>query len=72
MTVETLLQEIRTLTPADRQRILQEIISMQRGVISVSETPEHSILEFGGVGAEIWSGIDAQEYVNKLREEWDE
>jgi excisionase family DNA binding protein len=30
-----------------------------------------SLLEFEGVGAEIWGGVDAQEYVNELRKEWD-
>jgi hypothetical protein len=34
--------------------------------------PGHrSLLEFEGLGAEIWKGIDAQEYVNELRKEWD-
>jgi len=73
MSVETLLEEIRTLSPTDRQRLLQEIISMQGGLISASETPKtRSILEFEGVGAEMWDGVDAQEYVNQLRDEWDE
>jgi hypothetical protein len=31
-----------------------------------------SILELAGLGKEIWEGVDAQEYVNKLRDEWDE
>jgi hypothetical protein len=56
----------------DRQRLMQELVQMQQGLISVSETPMHNILEFEGVGAEIWDGIDAQEYVNQLRDEWDE
>ena len=30
-----------------------------------------SILDLEGVGAELWQGIDAQEYVNQLRAEWD-
>jgi hypothetical protein len=33
--------------------------------------PLHSILELEGLGAELWEGIDAQEYVNELRREWD-
>ena len=31
----------------------------------------HSLLELEGLGAEIWKGIDAQEYVRKEREAWD-
>ena len=30
----------------------------------------HSIMELRGLGAEIWKGIDAQEWVNQLRREW--
>ena len=29
-----------------------------------------SILDLEGMGQEIWEGIDAQEYVNQLRREW--
>lgn len=32
----------------------------------------HSILELHGLGKEIWQGVDTREYVNKLRDEWDE
>jgi len=31
-----------------------------------------SILELHGLGEEIWHGVDASEYVRKLRDEWDE
>lgn len=27
--------------------------------------------DFYGLGKEIWAGIDAQEYVNQLRDEWE-
>jgi len=30
----------------------------------------HSLLELEGLGAELWQGRDAQEYVNELRDEW--
>ncbi|MBI3271455.1 MAG: hypothetical protein HYZ53_20865 [Planctomycetes bacterium] len=30
-----------------------------------------SILELRGLGKEVWAGIDATEYVDKLRDEWD-
>ena len=31
----------------------------------------HSLFELEGLGAEIWKGIDAQEYVDNLRDEWE-
>ncbi|MGI8640564.1 MAG: hypothetical protein ACR2MG_11555 [Pyrinomonadaceae bacterium] len=35
------------------------------------EKPKRSIMELHGLGAEIWEGIDAQKYVNELRNEWE-
>jgi hypothetical protein len=34
----------------------------------MDEPPRHDILELEGLGAEIWEDVDAQEYVNALRE----
>lgn len=50
-----------------------------KNLLEAEETkgrPMHSIMELHGLGAEIWkdkdgSLIDAQEYVNELRSEWD-
>jgi len=36
------------------------------------ENRRHSILELHGLGKDIWQGIDPNEYVRTLREEWDE
>ena len=32
----------------------------------------HSILELHGLGKEIWQGVNPKEYVNKLRDEWED
>jgi hypothetical protein len=49
---------------------LVELIA--RDLAAASEAPrQRSLLELEGLGAEIWQGIDAQEYVNELRKEWD-
>ena len=47
--------------------LLFQIVSAASG----EEKPKRSIMELHGLGAEIWEGVDAQEYVNGLREEWD-
>ena len=36
----------------------------------IADKSARSILELHGLGKEIWQGIDAQEYVNNLRNEW--
>lgn len=42
--------------------------------LQVAEQPTHSIhsiMEPHGLGKEIWEGIDAQEYMHCLRDEWE-
>ena len=33
--------------------------------------PRRSITELHGLGKEIWEGVDAQTYVDQLRDEWE-
>ena len=72
MTVEQLYeQQIKPLPAAERLRLVV-MIAHDLATTTISETPrQRSLLELEGLGAEIWGGIDAQEYVNELRQEWD-
>ena len=60
--------------PAEQRLELLALVAQRL----VAETPPaeaarpHSILELDGLGREIWEGVDAQEYVNALRAEWDD
>lgn len=59
---------IQLLSPEDRTRLIQE---MSLTGVSHSESGEPaSILEFCGLGQEIWDGIDAQQYVSRERSSW--
>ena len=63
-------QKIKTL-PQEEQIILLKLIA--DGLVArltIAEEKKHSVLEFEGAGAHNPIGIDAQEYVNQLREEW--
>ena len=66
------LQHIRELPLAERMQLLA-LIAQDLAIESdrVVEQPKHDIMELHGLGKEIWEGIDAQEYVNELRDEWD-
>jgi hypothetical protein len=58
------------LLPATERLRLVELIA--RDLATASETPrQRSVLELEGLGTDLWEGIDAQEYVNELRQEWD-
>ncbi len=35
------------------------------------EKRRRRITELQGLGREIWEGVDAREYINELRDEWD-
>jgi hypothetical protein len=58
--------------PQSEQLKLVELIARDMAQSSRAvKRPKRSIMELHGLGAEIWEGIDAQEYVNKLRDEWE-
>ncbi len=62
--------EIRKLPPDERLRLV-ELITRDLADAELGTRPRRSILELRGLGAEIWRGIDAQDYVSELRDEWD-
>jgi hypothetical protein len=36
------------------------------------DRPRYHLRDLRGIGKGLWEGVDAQEYVNRLRDEWDE
>jgi hypothetical protein len=72
MTAEQVYEQQIKLLPATERLRLVEIIARDLVITTVTEAPhQRSLLELEGLGAEIWEGVDAQEYVNELRKEWD-
>jgi hypothetical protein len=73
MSVEELYEKyIKPLPTPERLKLIamtSEDLALQ------SEAPEatlkRNIMDLHGLGAEIWAGRDAQDYVNDLRDEWD-
>jgi hypothetical protein len=72
MTLDDIVQEVRALSVEDRKRLIGLIVD----TLTESEAPpapkKRSILEFEGLGAEIWKDIDTDAYLNELRDEWDQ
>ena len=60
--------ELRDLPILHQRKILDIVRLMKKGSGSTFE--KHDIMELKGCGKEIWKGVDAQQYINKLREEW--
>jgi hypothetical protein len=73
MTVEELYDRyVKRLPPSERLRLITMTAQdLAQQTDTTEGHTERSLLELEGLGAEIWKGIDAQDYVNRLREEWD-
>jgi hypothetical protein len=63
------LEAVEALPNEDRLRLIEEV-RLHTQADTTSKEPV-SIMDLRGLGAEIWQGIDAQEYVNAERASWD-
>ena len=66
---EDYVKGIKELKP-EEQLNLVEIISAQLKKSLAEKKIKHNIMELEGLGADLWKGIDAQEYVRKARDSW--
>ena len=70
MTLQDILHKAQALTAEERRELIKMLVDTL-GNPETNERQQHSLMELAGLGAEIWHGVDAQEYVDKLRSEWD-
>jgi hypothetical protein len=71
MTLDAIVKEIRTLPIEERKRLINLIVDSLTESLPAEKPRKRSLRELRGLGKEIWAGIDAQEYVNRERDEWD-
>ena len=71
MTIAEILQQAKTLSIHDRKELVQLLVDTLKSP-ETAPRRQRRLSELRGLGKEIWEGIDAQEYVNQLRSEWDE
>lgn len=63
------LNQIQQLTPDEQLQLIGELATiLQR---NITTKPLHSVMEFKGLGKEIWQGVDVQKYINQERDLWD-
>ena len=60
-----LINKVKSLSQNERIKLVKIIMD-----IEVTPKEKHDLTELAGLGAEIWKDVDAQEYVNKEREDW--
>ena len=62
-----ILEEIRSLSVQQQKKILEVVRLLKTGIYPPSK---YDITELKGCGKKLWEGINAQEYVDKIRKEW--
>jgi hypothetical protein len=65
---EDILKRAQAELTRQQQQQLAEVLAQHAGR---KNGGHHSILDLEGLGAQIWKGIDPDEYVAKERESWD-
>jgi hypothetical protein len=71
MTMAEILHQAKTLSMQERKELVKLLID-SLDVPEAAPRQPRRLSELRGLGKEIWQGIDAQEYVNRLRNEWNE
>lgn len=64
---------VRALPVAERLKLIALIardLEFEHG--ECEDKPRRSIMELHGIGKGAWGGIDTQEYINRLRDGWEE
>jgi hypothetical protein len=67
MTYNEIVAEIENLSANERLSLITTIAETLKN----ERVKKHSLLELDGLGAELWQGIEATDYVKSLRSEWD-
>lgn len=70
------LRQAQSLTSKEQRQLIDELLTMLRQHSNLieeeeEEGPLHSILEFEGLGKEVWEGIDVKQYLEQERASWD-
>jgi hypothetical protein len=68
LSLEKITKEIEELTPQEQLKLVESLIHRLRRT-GVAEEKSLDWNQLYGLGKGLWEGEDAQEYVNRLREE---
>jgi hypothetical protein len=68
MTLQEVIREVQTLSPDEQKQLLKLLVD----IVTESPRKKRSILEFEGIAAHLADDEDPQDYVRRIRSEWDE
>ncbi len=73
MTIGEIVQKAKALSQQEQKELIKLLVDALAVDVPSEPAPQkrHRLSDLRGLGADAWQGIDAQEYVNQLRDEWD-
>ena len=66
---DEVLSQVRLLTLHEQAQLLEELAILVHHRIKA--WPKHSVMEFKGMGKELWQGIDVDKYIEEERNSWE-
>lgn len=75
LSIERVLSEIDQLTLVEQMQVLEHLVKQIKqsvAAVTVTQKPKYKVTDFYGIAPDLLGGIDAQEWVNQSRNEWEE
>lgn len=72
MTIQEMIQEARTLSVEERKELIKALVDIVNEPEQALKPKKRNIMEFAGIAAHLADDEDPQDYVRRLRNEWDE
>jgi hypothetical protein len=70
LTYNDVVATLPHLAPEEQLNLLEVLSSVLKKRIAPRKSRKHSLLELEGLGEEIWSRVDVEEYVGRERDSW--
>ena len=64
------LDQVQHLTPDDQLRLVEDLVANIRRQ-GIGHPKKHNIMEFRGMGKELWEGVDVEKYIDEERNSWE-
>ncbi len=71
MTIQEMIQEARTLSVEERKQLIKALVDIVNEP-EAAPPKKRNIMEFAGIAAHLADDEDPQDYVRRLRSEWDD
>jgi hypothetical protein len=72
MTIQEMIQVARTLSVEERKQLIKALVDIVNEPEEAEKPKKRNIMEFAGIAAHLADEEDPQDYIKRLRSEWDE